>query len=64
MRVLKIRLLTKIDCEKYMRTIRRLRLEEGDDATLQSYLNKVQLTDSRFYYSIDLDSENRIRNLF
>ncbi|KAK1361080.1 hypothetical protein POM88_045554 [Heracleum sosnowskyi] len=47
-----------------MRTIRRLRLAEGDAVALQDYFNKAQSIDSEFYYSIDLDDENRIKNLF
>ncbi|XP_074351381.1 protein FAR-RED IMPAIRED RESPONSE 1-like [Apium graveolens] len=53
----------KKDCENYMRIRRRLRLEEGDDVALQNYFNKAQLVDSNFYYSIDLDDDNRIKNL-
>ncbi|KAK1379473.1 hypothetical protein POM88_026217 [Heracleum sosnowskyi] len=55
---------SKKDCENYMRIIRRLRLAEGDVVDLQSYFNNAQSIDSNFYYSIDLDDENRIRNLF
>ncbi|XP_017247535.2 protein FAR1-RELATED SEQUENCE 5-like isoform X1 [Daucus carota subsp. sativus] len=55
---------SKKDCENYMRTIRRLRLAEGDAVALQNYFNKAQSIDSKFYYSMDLDDENRIKNLF
>ncbi|XP_074361276.1 protein FAR1-RELATED SEQUENCE 5-like [Apium graveolens] len=54
----------KKDYENYMRIVRRLRLEEGDVVALQYYFNKAQLVDSNFYYSIDLDDENKIKNLF
>nr|XP_017227596.1 PREDICTED: protein FAR1-RELATED SEQUENCE 5-like [Daucus carota subsp. sativus] len=55
---------SKKDCENYMREIRKLRLAEGDAVALQNYFNKAQSIDSHFYYSIDLDDENRIKNLF
>lgn len=45
-----------------MGTIRRLSLGEGDVVPLQNYFNKAQLVDFNFYYSIDLDDKNMIKN--
>lgn len=52
------------DCRNYIEKIRRLKLGAGDANALQSYFKKVQSVDSNFFYSIDYDEENRIKNLF
>ncbi|WOG99720.1 hypothetical protein DCAR_0519075 [Daucus carota subsp. sativus] len=54
---------SKNDCENYMRTIKRLRLAEGDAVAFQNYFNKTQSIDSKFYYSMNFDDENKIKNL-
>ncbi|XP_022899528.1 protein FAR-RED IMPAIRED RESPONSE 1-like [Olea europaea var. sylvestris] len=55
---------TKKDCQNYIEQVRRLRLGEGDAAAIQSYFSKMQAQCSRFYCSIDLDDESRLRNVF
>ena len=37
---------------------------EGDASAIQSYFMHVQATDSNFFYMLDLDDENRLKNLF
>lgn len=50
--------------ESNVGNLKRLRLAEGDVSALQSYLIKVQAINSNFFYVLDLDEDNRIRNLF
>ncbi|XP_022883491.1 protein FAR1-RELATED SEQUENCE 5-like [Olea europaea var. sylvestris] len=52
------------DCRNYIEKVRRLKLREGDAATIQSYFSKMQAQCSRFYFSIDLDEELRLKNVF
>ncbi|XP_022875791.1 protein FAR1-RELATED SEQUENCE 5-like [Olea europaea var. sylvestris] len=52
------------DCRNYIEQVRRLRLGEGDTASLQSYFSKMQARCSGFYFSMDLDDESRLRNIF
>ncbi|XP_022852437.1 protein FAR-RED IMPAIRED RESPONSE 1-like [Olea europaea var. sylvestris] len=52
------------DCRNYIKQVRRLRLGEGDATTIQSYFSKMQAKCSRFYFSIDLDDESQLRNVF
>ncbi|XP_022859024.1 protein FAR-RED IMPAIRED RESPONSE 1-like [Olea europaea var. sylvestris] len=52
------------DCRNYIEQVRRLRLGEGDAAALQSYFSKMQARCSGFYFSMDLDDESRLRNIF
>ncbi|XP_022885539.1 protein FAR-RED IMPAIRED RESPONSE 1-like [Olea europaea var. sylvestris] len=51
------------DCLNYVEKVRRLRLGEGDAAAIQSYFAEMQAR-SRFYFSMDLDDESRLKNLF
>ncbi|CAA3031600.1 Hypothetical predicted protein [Olea europaea subsp. europaea] len=52
------------DCRNYVEKVRRLRLGEGDAAAIQSYFAKTQARSSGFYFSMDLDDESRLKNLF
>ncbi|XP_022874023.1 protein FAR1-RELATED SEQUENCE 5-like [Olea europaea var. sylvestris] len=52
------------DCRHYVEQVRRLRLGEGDAVAIQSYFSKMQASCSGFYFSIDLDDESRLRNVF
>ncbi|XP_022856728.1 protein FAR1-RELATED SEQUENCE 5-like [Olea europaea var. sylvestris] len=52
------------DCRNFIDKVRRLRLGEGDAAALQSYFSKMQAYSPSFYFSIDLDEESRLRNVF
>ncbi|XP_022856495.1 protein FAR1-RELATED SEQUENCE 5-like [Olea europaea var. sylvestris] len=52
------------DCRNYVEQIRRLRLGEGDAVAIQSYFSKMQAQCSGFYFSMDLDEELRLKNIF
>ncbi|KAK8949262.1 Protein FAR-RED IMPAIRED RESPONSE 1 [Platanthera zijinensis] len=52
------------DCRNYIEKVRRLRLGTGDASSLQNYFKQVQSIDANFFYNIDYDEENRIKNLF
>ncbi|KAK8916235.1 Protein FAR-RED IMPAIRED RESPONSE 1 [Platanthera zijinensis] len=52
------------NCRNYIEKVRRLRLGAGDASSLQNYFKKVQSVDANFFYTIDHDEENRIKNLF
>ncbi|XP_022891144.1 protein FAR1-RELATED SEQUENCE 5-like [Olea europaea var. sylvestris] len=52
------------DCRNYIEQVRRLRLGEGDAAAIQAYFSNMQAHCSGFYFSIDLDDESRLRNIF
>ncbi|XP_022893275.1 protein FAR1-RELATED SEQUENCE 5-like [Olea europaea var. sylvestris] len=39
-------------------------VEAGDAIAIQSYFSKIQATSPGFYFSIDLDDEARLRNIF
>ncbi|XP_022861564.1 protein FAR1-RELATED SEQUENCE 5-like, partial [Olea europaea var. sylvestris] len=52
------------DCRNYIDRVRRLRLGEGDAAAIQTYFSKMQAQCPGFYFSIDLDDESRLRNVF
>lgn len=52
------------DCRNYVEQVRRLRLGEGDAAAIQSYFSKMQARCSGFYFSMDLDEELRLKNVF
>ncbi|XP_022851944.1 protein FAR1-RELATED SEQUENCE 5-like [Olea europaea var. sylvestris] len=52
------------NCKNYIEQVRCLRLGEGDAAAIQSYFSKMQAKCSEFYFSIDLDDECRLKNVF
>ncbi|XP_052198368.1 protein FAR1-RELATED SEQUENCE 5-like [Diospyros lotus] len=52
------------DCRNYIDRVRRLRLGEGDAAAIQAYFAKMQSQCPGFYYSLDLDDESRLKNVF
>ncbi|XP_022857692.1 protein FAR-RED IMPAIRED RESPONSE 1-like [Olea europaea var. sylvestris] len=52
------------DCLNYAERVRRLRLGEGDATAIQSYFSRMQAQYSRFYFSMDLDDDSRLRNVF
>ncbi|KAL2471866.1 Protein FAR1-RELATED SEQUENCE 5 [Abeliophyllum distichum] len=52
------------DCRNYIDKARRLRLVEGDAQALQCYFSKIQSQCPGFYFSVDLDEECRLRNVF
>lgn len=52
------------DHRNYVEQVRRLRLGEEDAAAIQLYFSKMQAQCSGFYFSIDLDEESRLKNIF
>ncbi|KAH9730204.1 protein FAR1-RELATED SEQUENCE [Citrus sinensis] len=52
------------DCRNHVQKERRLRLGDGDAAALQNYFMKVQVEDNRFYFSMQVDDERRLKNIF
>ncbi|XP_022859604.1 protein FAR1-RELATED SEQUENCE 5-like [Olea europaea var. sylvestris] len=52
------------DCRNYVEQVRRLRLGEGDAFAIQAYFSKMQARCSGFYFSMDLDEECRLKNVF
>ncbi|XP_022856443.1 protein FAR-RED IMPAIRED RESPONSE 1-like [Olea europaea var. sylvestris] len=52
------------DCRNYIEKVRRLRLGEGDAAAIQTYFSEMQSRCSEFYFSIDLDDDSRLKNVF
>ncbi|KAH9697326.1 protein FAR1-RELATED SEQUENCE [Citrus sinensis] len=52
------------DCRNHVQKERRLRLGDGDDTALQNYFMKVQAKDNRFYFSMQVDDEGRLKNVF
>ncbi|CAA0830217.1 Protein FAR1-RELATED SEQUENCE 5 [Striga hermonthica] len=52
------------DCRNYVEQARCLRLGEGDATAIQSYFSDVQARCSDFYFSIDLDEDSRLKNVF
>ncbi|XP_058203110.1 protein FAR-RED IMPAIRED RESPONSE 1-like [Rhododendron vialii] len=52
------------DCWNRVEKIRRLRLGEGDASAMLKYFQKMQAHNSNFFYSIDLNEEGRLRNVF
>ncbi|XP_022879894.1 protein FAR1-RELATED SEQUENCE 5-like isoform X2 [Olea europaea var. sylvestris] len=52
------------DCRNYVEKVKRLRLGEGNAIAIQAYFAKMQTQCSRFYFSMDLDDESRLQNVF
>ncbi|XP_024042121.1 protein FAR1-RELATED SEQUENCE 5-like [Citrus clementina] len=52
------------DCRNHVQKERRLRLGDGDAAALQNYFMKMQVEDNRFYFSMQVDDEGRLKNVF
>ncbi|XP_022883803.1 protein FAR-RED IMPAIRED RESPONSE 1-like [Olea europaea var. sylvestris] len=52
------------DCRNYIEQVRRLRLGEGDALAIQAYFSKMQTRCSGFYFSMDLDDDCRLKNVF
>ena len=52
------------DCRNYIDKVRKLRLGEGDAAAIQAYFSRMQALCPGFYFSVDLDEECRLKNVF
>ncbi|XP_074577479.1 protein FAR-RED IMPAIRED RESPONSE 1-like [Curcuma longa] len=51
-------------CRNYVVEARRLRLGHGDAKALNNYFCRMQSRNSDFFYTIDVDEDCRIRNIF
>ncbi|KAH9678510.1 protein FAR1-RELATED SEQUENCE [Citrus sinensis] len=54
----------KKDARNHVDKARRLRLGEGDAAAIQKYFQKMQAENDGFFFSLDLDEEGRLNNVF
>ncbi|XP_022873511.1 protein FAR1-RELATED SEQUENCE 5-like [Olea europaea var. sylvestris] len=52
------------DCRNFIDKVRQLRLGEGDALAIQAYFTKMQARSPGFFFSIDLDDEALLRNVF
>lgn len=52
------------DCRNYVDKMRRLRLEKGDAVVIQSYFSKMQAQCLNFLFSMDLDDNLLLKNVF
>ncbi|VFQ67198.1 unnamed protein product [Cuscuta campestris] len=52
------------DCRNYIEEFRRLRLGLGDAEAIQGYFNNMQAKNDGFFFSMDVDEESRLRNVF
>ncbi|XP_024039603.1 protein FAR1-RELATED SEQUENCE 5-like [Citrus clementina] len=55
---------TERDCRNHIQKERLLRLGDGDAAALQNYFMRVQSEDNRFFFSMQVDDEGRLKNVF
>ncbi|KAH9760448.1 protein FAR1-RELATED SEQUENCE [Citrus sinensis] len=52
------------DARNHIDKVRRLRLGEGDVVAIQRYFKKMQTENNGFFFSLDLDEEGRLKNVF
>ncbi|XP_015387886.1 protein FAR-RED IMPAIRED RESPONSE 1-like [Citrus sinensis] len=52
------------DARNHVDKARRLRLGEGDATAIQKYFQKMQAENDGFFFSLDLDEEGRLNNVF
>nr|XP_043638201.1 protein FAR1-RELATED SEQUENCE 5-like [Erigeron canadensis] len=55
---------TEKDCRNYIDKVKRLKFGEGDAEAIQRYFTKVHSSDHDFFYTWELDEENRLKSLF
>ena len=56
--------LEKKYARNYVDKVRQLRLGKGDAAAIQKYFKKIQVENDGFFFSLDLDEERRLKNVF
>ncbi|XP_019248864.1 PREDICTED: protein FAR1-RELATED SEQUENCE 5-like [Nicotiana attenuata] len=54
---------TPKDCRNYILKSRKLQLQEGDRQLFLKFFSDMKQKDREFYYSIDVDSFGRLRNI-
>ncbi|KAI8573009.1 hypothetical protein RHMOL_Rhmol01G0245700 [Rhododendron molle] len=52
------------DCRNYLEGVRRSERMQGDAEAMHSYFMRMRGDNSDFFYAIDLDDNNRLRNVF
>ncbi|XP_022880690.1 protein FAR-RED IMPAIRED RESPONSE 1-like [Olea europaea var. sylvestris] len=52
------------DYRNFIKKVRRLRLGKGDALAIQAYFAKMQSRSPGFFFSMDLDDDCRLRNMF
>ncbi|KAI8562666.1 hypothetical protein RHMOL_Rhmol03G0052300 [Rhododendron molle] len=52
------------DARNYGDKVRRLELKEGDAKAMHKYFIKMKADNEAFFYAMDLDEENRLKNVF
>ncbi|CAH9107260.1 unnamed protein product [Cuscuta europaea] len=52
------------DCHNYVDKVRQLRLGSGDAMAIQHFFGKMQAQCPGFFFTVDLDEEPRLRNVF
>ncbi|KAL6531352.1 hypothetical protein OROMI_027715 [Orobanche minor] len=52
------------DCYNFVDKSRKLRLGDGDAIAVQNYFLKMQENNAKFFYSMDLDEDGRVKSLF
>ncbi|XP_042979935.1 protein FAR-RED IMPAIRED RESPONSE 1-like [Carya illinoinensis] len=54
----------KKDCHNYIDKARHLRLGVGGVGALRQYFLRMQYKNSRFFYTMDIDDDGRLKNIF
>ncbi|VFQ61693.1 unnamed protein product [Cuscuta campestris] len=52
------------DCRNYVEQVRRVKLCTGDAMAIQAYFCTMQAKSDGFFYSMDLDENSKLKNLF
>lgn len=52
------------DCRNYVNKVRNMRLGEGDAISILNYFLKMQTNDPNFFFTIDKDEDDRLKNVF
>ena len=53
-----------VDYKNYIHCKRRMALKKGDGCAVMEYFHKMQLEDPSYFYSIQLDDDDQIMNIF
>ena len=53
-----------VDYKNHVNSKRREALKRGDGCVVMDYIQKMQLEDPSYFYSIQLDDDNQINNIF
>ncbi|XP_023893601.1 protein FAR1-RELATED SEQUENCE 5-like [Quercus suber] len=53
-----------VDYKNHVHNERRMALRKGDGPAMMEYFHKMQLTDPSYFYSIQVDDDGQIMNIF